>query len=474
MVKKLYKYILLFILFINSLFSDSESGSGRSKKEYVRLYVESKKLSKRVVELTNSLVDRKEKNKKIEELSSELDKLEEQIKEEKPVRNIEKVTYDKIITKIHDDKTVLKFYSYSKENVYESNIASDGIISREIDMEDVLNLSKMKNKTKEVYTIYVTLANLVIKDTDKIFKDIEEDIRCNRNYDNNKYKIQIISEKIKKIKDNYYEFKHNRYIYELENDFELKEIDKAFILKDDSKVDELLKKTQTLLDKIEEYKKGIKKEETKEVKETKEDKKPITTENKKMVKEEKQPKLLLDIIEASNVIEKDVKVQAKMIEKLEDDIISSPTFEIKNKRINFFENILNNTLKFTMNINIFKIYRNKKLTNLINGFILNNNIRTMRKSLTNSSICNYITLSKHIKQESDILISYERICNDSMYQVSILKEEFLDRYGYLNNTEIKKLYLKLESLEAYIGNELDRINESKYYLKTKIKKLNKS
>ena len=343
MFKRIYKYILLLILFIRSLFSDSSSGSSKKKpiKKYIEVYIKEKDISKRVVELTNSLEDRETKNKKIELLSKELNDLEEDIKKQDIVKPIEKVSYEKTIEKINNDKTLLKFYSYQgKEVIEEDNSLNDGIISREIDMEDLFNLSKMKNKTKEVYAIYVTLTNSIIKDTEKIFKDIEEDIRCNRNYDNNKYKIEIINEKIKKIKENYYEFKHNRYIYELENDFELKEIDKSCILKDDSKIDELLKKSTNLLNKIEEFKKqNTIKEEKIEIKVEKEKQKEVIVKEKT----ERQPKLILDIIQAANVIEKDIQMQAKAIEKLEDDIISSPTFESKNKRINFVEGVLNKT-----------------------------------------------------------------------------------------------------------------------------------
>ena len=486
MFKKMYKYFLLLILLIRSLFTSDDDGANvlkekhdmSKKNENIILYKESKKISKRVVELTNSLIDKEQKNKLIDNLSDELKTLEEKVIETKPISKVDLVAYDKTLEKIHDDKTTLKFYSYvTKEEVSEPVIEEEKIISREIDMEDVLNLAKMENKTKEVYSIYVTLANSIIKDTTKIFKDIEEDIRCNRNHENNKYKIEIINEKIRKIKENYYEFKHNRYIYEIENDFELKQIDKAGILKDDDKIDELLSKTSELLNKIEQAKlknSEVAKKDSKESKKDKEVKKENIKKEEKQEKQEKTPKLLQDIIEAANIIEKNIEYQAKLIERLEDEIITAPTFEVKSRRVNFFENILNNTLKFTTSINIFRMYRNRKLSNLINGFILNNNIRTMRKSLTNSSICNYITLSKQLKKETDLLLSYERICNDSMYQVSILKEEFLNRYGYLNNIEVKKLYLKLESLEEYIGRELDRINESKVYLKGKVKKISKS
>ena len=129
-------------------------------------------------------------------------------------------------------------------------------------------------------------------------------------------------------------------------------------------------------------------------------------------------------------------------------------------------------MRMGFNILPIRFIRNRKLALLVSGFMFNNSIRTMRKSLAPEVSVEFIMLNRHLKTEMDIASSYERVCNDSLYQVSVLKDEFLKHYGYLNNAEVKRIYMKLESLEVTISNELDRINESKLYINNKVKKLN--
>ena len=167
-----------------------------------------------------------------------------------------------------------------------------------------------------------------------------------------------------------------------------------------------------------------------------------------------------------------VERQNSMIARLEKAILATPAHERKRVRLNVFDNVLNGALKIGMSLIPFKFIRNRKLGLLVSGFMLNNSIRSMRKILSKDAMCDYVYLSRHIKTELEIASSYERICNDSLYQISSLKDEFVKHYGYITDPEISKVYIKLENLEANITNELDRINESKIKL-DKVKKLGK-
>ena len=52
----------------------------------------------------------------------------------------------------------------------------------------------------------------------------------------------------------------------------------------------------------------------------------------------------------------------------------------------------------------------------------------------------------------------------------MLKDEFIRPYGYAKDSEISKIYMKLENLEGSIINEIDRINEAKIQIE-KVKKI---
>ena len=147
-----------------------------------------------------------------------------------------------------------------------------------------------------------------------------------------------------------------------------------------------------------------------------------------------------------------------------------PPFERKKRRFNFFGVILFNTLKLTLNIFPFRFIKNKKVDDLTRGFMINNNIRTMRKTLSKDVVCDYVMINKYIKNELELTSTYERICRDSLYQVSVLKEEFIMHYGYLNNDEMKKMYNKLDELEEYITDEIEKLNNINNTL-GKVKKL---
>src|SRR5699024_4839706 len=101
-----------------------------------------------------------------------------------------------------------------------------------------------------------------------------------------------------------------------------------------------------------------------------------------------------------------------------------------------------------------KIFKNKMLGTLLSGFILNNNIRSMRKILNPSLRCEYIEFNRRLKNQIDIINGYDTICNDSLYQISCLKEEFERIYGYeIEDVEVKKVYSKIKTLEFQINEQ---------------------
>ncbi|MBR1376579.1 MAG: hypothetical protein IJ565_02075 [Bacilli bacterium] len=488
-LQKILKFFLIIIVTIKNLIltifskssyeenifdeSSSESGATKTRKVYIgsvddgnvilTLNVISKQINKLQTELT---LTKEEKKEIIIKLQDRLNIIETKNDNIKPTNKITEIQKEQIDNKIKKNKTILNEYAHNNK------------ISLPIQKENTKNTKKIKEEVKEKndrekYIQYIKDSNNILKEAKTSLKEIEEEIKENKRLDNNIYRIEDIKEKIKRIRENYYEFKHNRYIYEIENDSDLKDLDTFEIIKNSTNIDNYLKKCNILLERIEEYKKhsdivNIKKENKQKKEEIKKQK--VEAKEEKIEEKEKKPKLLQEIEQASNIISKHITRQQKMLDELEENISKKPSFERRKVRLNFFDNILNNTLRIGLTFLPFKMIRNRKLGLLITGFLLNNNIRTMRKVLAKDVMCDYVTLARYIKTETEITNSYERICNDSLYQISMLKDEFIRHYGYAKDSEISKIYMKLENLEGSIINEIDRINEAKIQIE-KVKKI---
>ncbi len=487
-IQKMYKAFLIGLVairyFFMSLFNDDTSSGESTKNRPFRknkvknidnnidlIYCEVKKIEKEIVKIENNLsMDKKEKKNEIIKLNDKLDLLDTKRKNFVPKNNLMRATNEETIKVINKNKKELKEYAYLNKidiKPKKDNKRKKSDI-KEISVDEIVNLSENKNIEKEIYSLYVVIANTTLKEAKHILKEVEEDTKKNRKLDTNVYKILDLKEKIKKLRNNYYEFKHNRYIYELENDFDLKELDDFEILVSSTNLDNYIKKCNVMLHKIDEYKK-YDKNISKEVKEAEKAETKVEAKEDKPKKEIKS-KLSIELEEAYNIIYKDIKKQEALIDNLEKSIINMPPFERKKRRFNFFGTILSNTLKLTLNIFPFRFIKNKKVDDLTRGFMINNNIRTMRKTLSKDVVCDYVMINKYIKNELELTSNYERICRDSLYQVSVLKEEFIMHYGYLNNDEMKKMYNKLDELEEYITEEIEKLNNINNTL-GKVKKL---
>ena len=488
LIQKIYKTFLISLVviryFIMSLFNDdSEENPPEKKRPFINkvkldtvdnnidyVYYKAKDITKEIKKLENDLVmNKQEKKDELIKLTEKLDNLDLKRKNIVPKNDLMKATKLEALKVIVKNKNEIKEYAYQNKidmkpeekvevtiNDKNKKVKSDTKKEKNINIINVEKDKVEENKEKAMYSLYVVVANKTLKEAKSLLKEVEEDTKKNKYFNNNKNKILDLKEKIKNIKSNYYEFKHNRFIYELENDFDLKELDEYEVLINSNNIDLYLKKCNAMIFKIEEYKKH---DET--ISKPKEEKKSTEvkkTENEKPKKDVKS-RLSIELEEAYNIIYKDVKKQELLISKLESSISNMPVFERKKKRLGFFSNMLTNTIKFTMTLFPFRFIRNRKVNMLTRGFMINNNIRTMRKTLSKDIICDYVIINKYLKTEEDLALNYERIMRDSLYQVSVLKDEFIMHYGYLANDEMMRLYNKLDELEEYITNELERLNE---------------
>ena len=480
---KFYKFIVVMITILLYNFHSDEDGSSKKRNFYLNnmdskdIYYETLDIKKEIEKLNNDLVlTKEEKKKKITNLLERIDnisKANNDIKTNNKKDLALKEETDKLInknTEILKNTIINNKLDIEKKEIKEkkkkNKDSDDKIIHKEINEEDI-NLKENKDKDSFVYLSYVIMTNKILKDTKTTLEEIDEDIKNNIYHENDKYKVEMLKEKIKKIRENYYEFKHNRYIYELENNYNLKEIDKFEVLVNSSNIDSYIKKCNIIIEKLNEFKKHedvitnkIDKPKEEKVKEPK-------------VKEEKKPKHVIEMEEAYTVVKKDVLKNQMLLDEFEKKLFKLPTFEKRKCRMNFLDVILNTTFKIGFAILPFKFIRNSRIKKLVEAYMVNNSIRTMRKSISPDIVCEYQYLRAAIK-ETNILSDYSRILSDSLYQVSVLKEEYVKYYGYLKDDEFKKIYMKLIALEDTITMDLERINENKKYVNNKVKILTKN
>lgn len=371
---------------------------------------------------------------------------------------------DNNIILIKRNEEILK--QYASKNDIIINKGEDN--NDKTDKDNVINIDIIERDAKKDYYInYIKQTNKYLKEVKNELNDIESTDINSTKMDNYKYKVEDIKNKIKDIQKQYYDFKHSNVYNLIKDDYDLNELDKFEIIKSDENINLYINKCNTILTKIntyKEYKNTTKQDISNEPK--KEEKEVVNQ------KEENKTKPLIEIENAALMVSRDVEKQKNMVEKLQIRINSYPVYERKVKRLNFFDNLLSNTLKLSISLLPLRIFKSKPLGMLVSGFMLNNSIRSMRKIMVTESPCEYIEFNRLIKTQIDVVNNYKTICIDSLYQINALKEEFKRVYGNnIKDDDISKVYNKLLTLENQVEMQVDNLNDSKTKLNSKIKKI---
>ena len=468
------------------------------------------------IDIASSVIDSKSKtsNYKIKEIEKEIDQLinslssktESEVKEtvtkiEEKINTVKKeirgsLKEEKIVNKElkklenHENtldslKTIYKNENEeNKKTTKEENQEEIEDTKKEEPKKGLFNLEKVENQIKEneiieikngvvskqidntpkkllAYKEYVKYVNELLKDGSKLLKEISEEISPDIDNEIYKYKVEDLKKKIIEIRKQYYDFSKSEYIYILEKDFEMTELDEYEIIKKPDKIDFYLNKCNSVLQTIE-----YMKEHKEEITEVKSKQKKEEKKEEKKEKKEEIPKILQEIEQANQLVIRDIKAQQKEISKFYSKLKNLNPPEIKVKKFGFFSNFLNNTLR----LGIFGIFRTRHLSRLTHGFILNNRVRLMRKIINPNVDIDCITFNHRIKNEIDIINNYQTICNDSLYQISSLKEEYARFFGYnIDNPEIKEVFTKLVDLEDQITREQQNLVNAKIKINNKIK-----
>jgi len=399
-----------------------------------------KNLFKLIIGFFGEYVSSKSKVKTFE-IKKEVEKIEKELK------------YISVVGSLPDDDPELSIYEERLEYLKKNNKVDKEL---KIIIEKMVVLIKEINNKKEkdnsLYEYILVTTELL----DSYYEDYNYFMSSNRlEY------LPSLNEKVSKVLKDYY--KKEKELDFASSNNETKKIDKYGLLKSENKITELLAKTklmemienrETVLDKkdikekkisrnifpLEEIKHDDKKEIKEEIKNieikpgNKIEEKKTKEENKSETKEANKEKLKSDIEEISKSI------------KLINSYIDSNDKLVKNKKKKGLKELYNQTARIGLSFFPMALFKNKVIGALTSVVILNNTIRSMRRSL-NSDV-EYIKLTKDdYLTNGDMISKTEQIKGDVLNQILLLKSEIRTEYIVTNDIELLTMYNELENLE---------------------------
>lgn len=441
----------------------------------------------------------KEKLRKIESLDNEIKNIDINI------NNME--DYNKKVEDIINKQEILLKIKNSKENLKIKTITNKNLDILDNYLIDLDNIKDKKGiKEVEEIEILVVEENPFKEKLQEINKKIEEvknnfvSLEIKLKYEEeekNKEALEQINIKIKELKQELEKIKEENDIEKLKNNFEILKLDVNKYL-DGSILEEfdlIFAHQKEILDKRLEEKTlkesaniGIEKlfqDEENQEKIEKLNKKPKEKKSKSKKednKEENKPKKKRrtfkeinqdDIFLMDDYIKKDIEKVNKEVSKLNKILDNN---ERRGKSIPVFRTFLANTLRFGVTLLPASLFKNKLLGGLLSQVLLNNKIRSMRNIIKKQEI-NYIDLDntlESIKKNSLITDRTITICDDSLYQLVSLKNDFVEEYElFLNNEEVIQTLNKIEVLENTLIKQKEKLTGIKQNYEQVKQKVNK-
>ncbi len=326
---------------------------------------------------------------------------------------------------------------------------------------------KIKEQSNKINLLYpfIAKANKELKKEFESIKTIEEKITKTKQYAHFyelEFELKLLQKKVDLLKQEYDELK-KKYKIELNLNF-----DKYDLAKNDNKIIELLEKIDNDLKIIEQKKQVIfknrpSKEKTKEEKVQKQTK----------IKEEKKQNLkqIDERLIAQSIILKDISKQTTYLENY---------FQKLNKSFNKKKTLSSSLLNFSKTIlkcafSLFPIsfFKNKLLGTLVSGIMINNSIKSMRKIANPKLQINYEYFVDQYNDNKDLLKNIDKVYNDSLNELYLLKEELIYLDLLEQNQELNRQIMEIETDLLYKIKQLQSKNQSLDKVYVKMKKLYK-
>ncbi len=455
--KNLFKYIFLsFFSAIIGFFQYLFCFNKKLEKEKINIFkkveLEIKNMDKRIKNVSNRNDLMNVKNN-INEKEEVLNKI---------VNNKENIY---LKTKANKNLDILYNYSIDLEDI------SDKLIDNKSTIDQILEDVKKEFQNTNPFIEEMKVINTKIEIVKQEFVNFEVKTRIGCTSQELKDRQEKIREKVDELKDKLKEIKNNQDINKIKNDFEILRLDNnkfldGIIIEEFEMIfehqDRLLNEIVLSEQKLNELKLKVLEEERKK---KEEEKKKKEQERIRLFRERNKDDLFL----IEDYIKKDVDKVQKEIKKLNKLLDKNR----KKRSFPIFKTFFANTLRFGVTLLPLKLFKNRLLGNLLSMVLLNNKIRAMRNIVKKQDI-NYLdveSLINNIKKNSEITQKNISICDDSLYQLVNLKEEFLFEYKeFLSLEEVSQTLNRIEVLENTLIKQKEKLTVNKNELnKAKVK-----
>lgn len=410
---KIKVFVVTFFTFLLSPFFFS------GKKEY--------KKSIKQIELLVSEIEKENNPEILGELKDILKKEKEEVKKSKliEVRKNKKI---KLIEKA-EEKIEAKIEVFNKEPKEETKSKNEKVQEspQEIIVKQVELVIEPKTEIPNVKPI------IDIKDPDILeflnYMKLEINaLEYKLKGDLNKFQLKYLKTRIEELTDKRNNFKSN-YDFELISEA-YKTKDKYHILKNNDVLESLYKDCISKLEKVD----SVKQEEKKKQKRVKE-----------------QEVNIEELKKINKYLAKQIKKQTLQISKLKLLIYNTEKRLRKQGVLMNIKTMLGNSFRFCFGLFPLSIFKNRLISDLVNSFMFNNSIRSIR-NLINEEQIEYAKLTRFIYNQKDLIFNTRLVYEDALMQIEFLKYDLLSRFSY---TDLKDVFLKLYELTE----ELKRKNK---------------
>lgn len=371
-------------------------------------------------------------------------------------------------------------------------------------IEETLNKATLSEVLTAPVIKQIKQANkLVVEKKDDLFQQkksitLETKItKINNDLEIDKNKIDLIKEKLDMASTIEEVFDLKKELDKLEEKFknnvlkeeDIKKLDQFLLLYNTeeikilkAKIDDKLKKTTLMktkpINSLPEVNQQEKAEEILPINKNKEVKEKIIEQQQeakekkeeKPIESQKELSFFNDIKMMTVFINKQIAADEKKVKEIIKVRTSKPIFFSK------LRNLVSHSLRLCASISPFFIFKNKIFGSFTSSILLNNSIRSLRRSISdNSSSIKYIRtngLELIIKEHDEIKRRTEYVFDDSLTQLILFKSDFIDKYGnhLSSNSELIGMMNEINSIENYILLKKEEYNKENEKIKMKLKR----
>lgn len=317
---------------------------------------------------------------------------------------------------------------------------SSGILQPITKQPPIKKVNRVVKPNKEHDITFIKEKNKEFEEWQYKLAKLENKIN-NAKYYNELYdyqvKLQELETKFKKLKE---ELQHHPFLTTPNIYIDANELQKS-----PKKIDETLKHIENTFKLIEIKKKEIYyKKETKKTNQEKQQEvkkkedKPVVTKQKEV-----------DELKITNqIILENIRKQQKMLQTFQREINKS-----KNRQKTLFSyltNLSNQIIRLLFSP--FRFVKNGLLGKLMTSILVNNSLKSMRKMIHNDKVINYEIMRQEYQNGQTILEEINRVCLDSLNQITDLRED-LQAFNNGTNNLVVQLLKQLDDMEIQILKE---------------------